>query len=226
LTTPPLPDVPCVRIHFIWNIGAGDESGIRLYFSYSGTAPSGANCVTLATTAATAWNGEFSGLTRDTWTLNEVDVLDIATNHGASGSWTGSHAGTMTGVAIPASAAVNVEFGIARRYRGGKPRCFMVGPDQTAMASATSWEGSFVSSINTNFPIMVSDIVTDPPGSMGTLQHVNLSYYSGFTNHMNTSGRERPVPTYRATALHDNVLSYNCNARIGSQRRRLASTSA
>jgi hypothetical protein len=59
---------------------------------------------------------------------------------------------------------------------------------------------------------------------MGTLAHVNLSYYKGFTNVTNSSGRERAVPTYRDAALVDPVTGYFGKAIMGSQRRRRTST--
>jgi len=61
-------------------------------------------------------------------------------------------------------------------------------------------------------------------GAVGALGHVNLSYYQGFKNITNSSGRERAVPTYRNTALLDVVQGYAAKSVVGSQRRRRTST--
>jgi hypothetical protein len=79
--------------------------------------------------------------------------------------------------------------------------------------------------VNSGVAAFFSEIEGLSVGSMGTLQHVNLSYYKGFTNITNSSGRERAVPTYRTVATHDNVTGYSAKAIIGSQRRRRTSTS-
>lgn len=208
----------------IWNEGVPGEGGIRFYLSYSGSAPSGANCTTLATDIATAAEGHLVQIINTSYTLEEVDVLDIATDSGLSGQWTGSYAGARSGTAVPAQCTTNIEFGIARRYRGGKPRCFLPGPVEADFETLSTWTSGFVGDVSTYFDAFMADVVGSSVGSMGTLTHVNLSYYKGFTNNMNPSGRERAIPTYRATALHDNVTSYIPKVVTGSQKRRRTST--
>lgn len=224
MTVVPLPDVPTVRIRLIWNEGDSDEMGVRLYFKYSGSAPTGANCTTLASDTATAFTGSLQDQIGSSFTLNEIDVLDIATDSGLSGQWTGAIDGALTGNVVPAQCATNVEFDISRRYRGGKPRMYLPPPDYTRLAGPTEYSGTHVSDVNGACNTFFDAIAALSIGSMGTLGHVNLSYYKGFTNITNSSGRERAVPTYRATALHDDIVSYATKLLIGSQRRRRAST--
>lgn len=208
----------------IWNEGDSDEMGVRLYFSYSGSAPSGANCTTLAGDVATAFTGVLQADIGSSFTLNEIDVLDIATDSGLSGQWTGSLAGSLAGSVVPAQCATNVEFNISRRYRGGKPRMYLPPPDLTRLAGPTEFSSAHISDVNGHCNTFFDAINALSIGSMGTLNHINLSYYKGFTNITNSSGRERAVPTYRATAIHDNVVSYATKLLIGSQRRRRSST--
>jgi hypothetical protein len=158
------------------------------------------------------------------YSLTEVDVIDIATVTGASGQWNGSHAGTDSGTPIASQIATNVEFGIARRYRGGKPRMFFPPPSTAAKLNDGNWTTTFVGEVNAAVAAFFAEIEALSIGSIGTLSHVNLSYYSGFQNHTNTSGRERAVPTYRTTALVDTVNGYSTKQRMGSQRRRRAAT--
>jgi hypothetical protein len=225
MTVVPLPDVPCLRTRFVWNEGAEGEGGIRLYFKYSGSAPSGANCATLASDMSSAWGTHIATQLGSNCSLNEVDVLDIATDSGLSGQWSGSIAGGNSSPFSPWQVAMDVEFGIGRRYRGGKPRCYLPPLTESNWADPAHWTSGAVSSVNTAFAAFISEITALSVGSVGTLGHVTLSYYKGFTNITNSSGRTRAVPSYRATALHDDVTSYIAKTEFGSQRRRRTSTS-
>jgi len=224
MTVVPLPDVPCVRVRLVYNTQTVDAAGNRFYLSYTGSAPSGANCTTLAGDIAAQWATDLAPLTTSGYSLQEVDVLDIATNSGASGQWTGTHAGTRSGTISPVQCATNVEFGIARRYRGGKPRIFLLPGADGDMVAPNEWSTTYITLVNSDVAAFFAAVEALSVGSMGTLQHVNLSYFKGFTNITNSSGRERAVPTYRTTALHDNITGYFCKALVGSQRKRRSST--
>jgi hypothetical protein len=226
MTAVPLPARPCVRARLIYTQSDGFEGGSRLYFAYTGSAPTGANCATLAADIASAWSSDIAGQVNTEWALTEVDVLDIATDSGLSGQWTGSYAGVASGTALPAQVAMNVEFGIARRYRGGKPRMYLP-PGVTAdLQTASAWTSAYVTATNTGVGNFFSAIAALSIGAMGTLSHVNLSYYQGFTNITNSSGRERAVPTYRDTALVDTVTGISAKTTLGSQKRRRLATTA
>jgi hypothetical protein len=224
LTPVPPPASPCVRVKLDYADNAGNELGSRFFLSYSGSAPSSANCVTLATDIATAWNTNIAGMIDAAYSLREVDVQDIATDTGNYGSASVDHPGTGTGSSISSNAAINVEFDIARRYRGGKPRMFFPPDTQPAMVDISHWSPTSVTTYNTDVAAFFAAIEALTVGSMGTLQHVSLSYYKGFTNIANSSGRERAVPTYRTAAVVDPVTGYSAKALVGSQRRRRAST--
>jgi hypothetical protein len=225
MTVVPLPDTPCVRARLIYTQSDGLEGGNRFYFSYTGSAPSGATCTGLADTIAGEWNDHLAPLVNTDWSLTEVDVLDIATDSGLSGQWTGSNAGTFDGTAMPAQCATNIEFDIARRYRGGKPRGFLPPPAITALSNPSQFTTSFVDGVNTAFAAFVTAVLGYSEGGMTLDEHVNLSYYKGFTNITNSSGRERAVPTYRAVALSDPILGYATKVVVGSQKRRRTATS-
>lgn len=199
--------------------------GSRFYLSYSGGAPSAANCVTLANDIATAWNTDLAALVYINNVLTEVDVLDIASDSGAFGTAAVSHAGTLDGATLTANVATNVEFDLARRYRGGKPRMFLPTPDGTKLVSEDKWTDAFIAAVNTGVAAFFTAIEALSVGSMGSLSHVNVSYYSGFTNVTNSSGRTRAAPKYRTpTAKVDTVTGYACKAVVGSQRRRRTAT--
>lgn len=224
MTTPPLPEDPCLRVRLDYTQTDGFLGGNRLFLAYAGSAPSGANCTTLAGDVAAAWETHLAGVVSNTWALSEVDVLDIASDLGLSGQWTGSNAGTQTGTALPAQSATNVEFDIARRYRGGKPRIYLPPGTQDDIENPSKYTTSFIDAVNTAFAAFISEITALSIGSVGALSHVNLSYYKGFTNITNSSGRTRAVPTYRSEALVDAISGYSCKQTISSQRRRRLAT--
>src|SRR5208282_1521672 len=159
MTVVPLPESPCMRVRFIWNEGAEGEGGVRLYFGYSGSAPTGPNCVTLASDMAAAWASHISPIMGSNVVLNEVDVLDIATDSGASGQWSGSDAGGNSAPFLPWNVATNVEFGIGRRYRGGKPRMYLPPLTASGLADQRSWNSGSVTSVNTGVAAFFAEIV-------------------------------------------------------------------
>lgn len=224
MTAPPLPESPCVRVRLDYTQGDSFLAGSRFYLSYAGAAPTGANCITLATDISEAWATFVAGDVDANFSLTEIDVLDIATDSGLSGQWTGDIPGTNSGTSLPAQCATNIEFGIARRYRGGKPRIFQPPGVAGNQLNAGEWDSAFVTAVNGHQVSFWAQIEALTVGAMGALRHVNLSYYKGFTNITNSSGRERAVPTYRATALLDPITGYSTKSVIGSQRRRRTAT--
>lgn len=224
MTVVPLPDVSTVRIRVIGQDDAANDWGTRFYLSYTGSAPSGANCTTLATDVAAAYSTDLAALAHSTVLLKEVDVLDIATRSGLSGQWTGSTPGTNSGTVLPIQTALNVEYGIARRYRGGKPRGFWPFGSYADLADQSHWTSAFLTAADSAFPAFFSALEALDIGSMGTLAHINLAYYHLFTNVANSSGREHAVPTYKATATSDVITGYFPKSLMGSQRRRRSAT--
>jgi len=224
MTTPPLPASPCLKVMLDYGNEDNSLAGSRFYLSYAGAAPTSGNCITLAGDIAAAWGTHLAGMVDETYALVEVDVLDIASYSGNSGQWTGNTPGTYSGSSLSANAATNVEFGIARRYRGGKPRMFLPPPTVGALGSPARWSSTFLTGAATAVPAFFAEVVALSVGAVGALAHVNLSYYQGFTNITNSSGRERAVPKYRATALVDQVNGYATKGVVGSQKRRRTAT--
>lgn len=220
MTTPPLPDSNVVRVRLDFQDLTENESGCRFYIGYSGSAPTGANCDTLASDVSSAFSTNLAPHMSNEFSLREVDVLDITTSSGLSGNWTGTINGGLTGTGLPVQVAVNIEFGLQRRYRGGKPRIYLPPSDNSNQLDGAHWSTAYVSAMNTAIAAFFSEIEGLSIGAMGTLQHVNVSYYQGFTNHTNTSGRERAVPTYRTAALVEPITGYFTKGVFGSQRRR------
>lgn len=220
MTVPPLPASPCLRVRLDYEESGSTLAGSRFYLSYAGAAPTAGNCITIATDIAAAWATHLAPSIHQDYVLSEVDVIDIASYTGASGQWTGSNAGSDSSAAVPANCAVNIEFDIARRYRGGKPRMFMPPTGVDGMSTQDKWTSTYVNSVNTAIAAFFSEIEALSVGAVGALAHVNLSYYAGFKNVTNSSGRTRAVPQYRESALLDTITGYATKSVIGSQRRR------
>lgn len=201
------------------------EWGNRFYLMYAGSAPTGANCTTLATDISSAWGTHLAQTANPSLALEEVDVLDIATDSGFSGQWTGTIDGTeASGTNLPAQVAQTIEFNIARRYRGGKPRIYLPQPTSGVQTTAAKWTNTWVTDLNTYFAAFMAQITALSIGAMGTLTHVNLSYYQGYTNVEVPGRRAKAVPTYRPVALVDVISGYSAKAVISSQKRRRTAT--
>lgn len=225
MTAPPLPAIPCLRVRLDYTQSDGFRGGNRFFFSYSGAAPSGANCTALAGSVATAWAATVGTFINGSWALTEVDVLDIATDSGLSGQWTGNEAGTGGTDKAPSELAVGVEFDIARRYRGGKPRCYWPPSVIANLADPAHWNNTLLGVAGPETIAFFAAVEGLTEGTTVVVDHVNLSYYKGFTNVTNSSGRTRAAPSYRATALVDTIEGYTAKAEISSQKRRRLATS-
>lgn len=225
MPTPPLPDVPCVRVGLDYSDSIS-KFGSRFYLSYTGGALSGADCTALAGTVSSAWSTTVATQVSSSFQLVEVDVLDIATRDGLSGQDETPHAGTnTTGGPCPVQCAINVEFGIARRYRGGKPRIYFPPAPVSAMADPSHWQEGLVTSMNGEIADFFAAIIAGAPAAGSPWKHVSLSFYKGSAGVIYDAGGEgRTDETYRPTANHDDITGYSTKAVIGSQRRRRVST--
>ncbi len=226
MPTPPLPESPCVRVRLTYDIGSEGEGGNRFYLSYSGSAPSGANCITLADDISAAWATNIAPLCSSANALSEVDVLDIASDSGLSGQSTTTHDGSRSGSGLPVQVTTNVEFNIARRYRGGKPRMYLPAGVAGDELDGGHWQTEFITAVNDGVAAFFAEIEALSVGSMGSLAHVNLSYYDGYattTPPWRGPGYKYPSK-YRAAALLDTISGYSTKAVMGSQKRRRTST--
>lgn len=224
MTTPPLPESPCLRVRTVYNTVAASDAGNRFFFTYTGSAPSAANCAAFASAIEALWLTNIKPLIASVYALVEVDVLDIASDSGAFGTWTGDQIGGRSGTPPPIQCAMNVEFDLARRYRGGKPRCYLPAGVESDLLAPNTWTTEFMSAVDTGFTAFISGIEALSEGATSIQAHSSLSYYQSFQNMTNSSGRMRAVPKYRTTALVDTITGYAVKQIVGSQRRRRTSS--
>jgi hypothetical protein len=220
---PALPDVAkVVKIAAIWSDGVNTDIVTRWYEQYTGSAPSSTQLNSFCSDVHADIQGDFSYATSDALTLGRVHAIDLSSPTGAEGDWLGAVAGTNTDPPNALDVAQVVSYEIARRYRGGHPRGYWPLGSAAALSTPQRWEPTYLASIQSN----MEDFFGGLPGHVwsggGTLQHVNVSYFSGFTVVTDPiTGRARNVPTVRGTPLVDAVTAYVARAHIGTQRRRL-----
>lgn len=226
MPTPPLPASPCLRVGVSGTASGGTTWGTRFYLSYSGSAPTGDNCATLAGDVFTAWGSDIAQWYHGNWSLTLVDVLDIATTSGFSGQQTGAQVGTRSGTPMSANDATNIEYGIERRYRGGKPRMYLPPLVEADLVTVQAWDPTTVNDVASSVAELFAYIAGLSIGSLGTLAHVNLSYYDGYNTNIppwRGPGFKYP-PKYRALAQLDTITGYFGKSLVSSQRRRRSST--
>jgi hypothetical protein len=192
----------------------------RFFMTYSGTAPTNAELDTFANSIATTWAAYLAGLFNIESTLVEVIVEDLTSATSAVGSATVGDSGTREGAALGAGVAAVIQFKVARRYRGGHPRMYGQMGVATDLVAANQWSAAFLAATLSAIESFIVAVESLGWSGAGTLQHVNVSYYEGFTNHTYPSGRTRAIPTLRATPVIDPIETYAVNPRLGSQRRR------
>lgn len=218
---PALPAVPkVVRCDFHFSEGADPNMQFREFFQYTGT---------LSVTDAGTWLGNMVAAlgtfmaadfaNNSNLVLSELTDLTSASSAQVQNS-TG-HTGGSTHQASPAGLALVIKKAIVRRYRGGHPRVYLPGIPNANLANANAWDPTALGNIVAGYQTFIAACVANTnPAAIGTITHVNVSYFSGFTNHTYPSGRVKPIPTPRLTPLIDTIVNTIGNPIPASQRRR------
>lgn len=218
---PAIPAVPgVIRFDLTGTIGTDTQTHNRFYMSFSGAA-SPTNMNTLATLVRTAWVDTLKPLLSNDSAISNWHTTDLSSLSGAQGNDGTNVPGTSGGPSVSAQACLVINFQVGRRYRGGKPKFFLAGGPAAELADANAWDPTLVDNINTQWGDFIAAIIAGAPGPMGTLAHVNVSFYEGFTSIENPlTHRYRNIPTLRADPVVDAIDSHSVDVPIGSQRRR------
>jgi hypothetical protein len=157
--------------------------------------------------------------------LDEVDVIDITTETGLSGQDSTVVPGTRLGVPVAYQVAFNVEYGIARRYRGGKPRSYWPFGSNDDLLDYSHWTQALHDAVQTGVTAFFAQVAASSITGLGTVKHINLSYYKGYEPRTTGGGQTTFKPKYRTdNAKSDVVFSYIPRAELSSQRRRRVAT--
>lgn len=219
---PALPDVPAtLRVACSGLINASSPFLTRFYVEYTGTAPT--------TAQLTTFNGVVSGLitsglinefTADR-VFHQIESIDLTSPTSAVSTTAVTITGTRTGTALPAAVCFVGSYEVARRYRGGHPRGYWPFGNAADVTTPTTWSAGVVTGFTSALNTFFTGVVGAGWSGAGTLSHVNVSYYEGFTVVTNPiTGRARNVPTTRSAPLIDPVTTVVGRSSIGTQRRR------
>lgn len=190
-------------------------------YRYAGGPPTNANLTAVALACSTAWAGTIVPLVTSANVLTGIEILDLSSPSAAEGFWSGAQTGTKAGPALPAAACMVISRQFQRRYRGGHSRTYFSGladgdQQDTQIWSATTtnnWLGA-MNGLDADIEAAINS------NGMSSGDAVSVSYYAGFSNFTEPSGRVRSIPQLRTVPLVDTVTGFVARASIGSQRRR------
>jgi hypothetical protein len=193
----------------------------HFYIGYTGGPPTAAMLTTYAGTLWSQWTTDMMPQAGTWVTLTEVLLQDISTATGAQGAHTGSVAGTAAGAVLPAGTCANLNFTVARRYRGGKPKIFLPYGTDTNLATPQTWSPTWIQNLATQFTSVVAAFVGGAPSGFTGTEQLNVSYYESYFTHTNSKGHTIYSPLYRSpTAKTDPIVAVTGSPTVGSQRRR------
>lgn len=210
---PPLPAVPNV-LRIVTEGNTSEEGAYPwanvYHFTYSGTAPTGTTCTTIATDVASAWNTDMAPECPSTTILNQVNVTDLTSATAGEGTWLGTHAGTRGDDEIPANAAMLVSYPITTRYRGGHPRTYLLVGGNADFLDAAHWSTAFTAEALTHFQAFITACLAIAVSGTTITEQVAVSYISKEVN---------PTPPYRRSI----PLVYGLNAGVAVTQQQMAS---
>jgi hypothetical protein len=219
---PALPLAPNVIKITLKHIYSLDTDVINRFFMlWAGTAPVNADMHTFASSVHSIWAGNVAPLCHPDVSLVQVEAVDLTTASGAIGIDTTVTAGSRAGTALPAGTAFLLNFGIQRRYRGGKPRMYSPLGAAGDVLDGQDWTSSFHSLALGSMTAFLNQVCTSNIGT--TLGHgqVNVGYYSGvYPPTTLPSGRVKQASKPLDTPHIDSVVSITAGTRFASQRRR------
>jgi hypothetical protein len=216
---PPATNV--IRAELLWAYGDDPSLLTRLFFTYTGGAPSAADCAALAADINSQAVTHLIPLLTANANLHSVVVQDLGSSTGADGSTTTQTAGTRSGSSLPQAVSVLSNYKIARRYRGGKPRSYWPFGTETDYNQSGSWLTGSVSAFLSGINAFFAGVIGSTSGATTIAAHVNVSYYSGFTNvPYGSPVKYRRTPNVRSTPTIEAVTSVAVSGAPASQRRR------
>lgn len=220
---PPLPNPPnpTLRAELNWKIDADPMGTTRLFFQYSGSAPSPSDCIGFAGAIQAQLVSEFVPLMHPQVTNESVTVVDITTTSGHQGTAGSPQVGTRTGGQLAPATCVLVNHQIGTRYRGGKPRSYLPFGTSTDVATAGLWLSAFVTDVDTAWGAFIAGILGTSAGSTALDAYIALSYYDGVNPPVTLpSGRVKQSSKLRVTPVQYNITGHTTSPTIASQRRR------
>jgi hypothetical protein len=213
-----------LKIQYVMQIGPATNVQNRWFFQFTGILDQVA-ASNLAGKAQSSWGTNIGPLVTQHTTLEQVIVTDLGSASGTQVVHIAGTAGTIpvTGF-LPAQTCLMLTAQISRRYRGGKPRWYQSGLDQSQMQDDQNWTNTVVSNYETAFFNMNQDLAGFATNGGQVTHNINLSLVAGYswTEYTTSSGKTnyRRDPVYRASPQEDVVISWIAAPRISNQRKR------
>jgi hypothetical protein len=214
---PPVPNV--IQFSFLHTSNIDTPMVNRVFFQYSGSAPTPTEMTTLVTNAISHWTGNVQKYQSNEWSLTSATGTDLTSATSAEETVTSGLNGTASAASAPFGAAMVISHKIARRYRGGHPRTYLGGFPFDQIADGF-WSTAEYSNIVAGWAAYIAAMLTEAWSGGAISSNVAVSFYTGFLNHTFPSGRVRPVPQLRPTPLVDQIVADVVHTAVASQRRR------
>lgn len=218
----PLPPAPQVlRIRILFGIGSKPNQGVRVFFRYSGGAPSSSDAEAIAASLLGIANTVLAPDMHPQNSVQGVAVEDLTSATGAVGEATGDTPGTRVGGPLPAESTFVTQYVIPVRYRGGHPRSgWPLGTDSDVL-NPQAWQAAAVTGFTNDMLSLLEQFGTVSSGTTTVGVHVAVQYYHGFTPVQSpTTGRYRNVPDVMGSPEIRDVTAVLGKVGIGSARRR------
>lgn len=215
-----------MRVQLKHTLGSDVDVLCRFYATYADGAPTVANLDTFCASVAAQWNATLRPMAHPNVTLTEVLAQDLSSDVGAVGSASVSLVGDRSGGPLPAEVVSLINFIVARRYRGGKPRIYLPYGTDSDILDPQHWEAAFVTALTTAWSAFITDSFAAVWAGGGPLEQVVVSYYLGSTaTETGTPGppaymRGHTHPTLRAAPVNYAITGFTVNPTPASQRRR------
>jgi len=179
----------------------------------------------IAAKATTEWNAMMAPCVNTHLSLLSTKVTDLGSASGAVNEDLTGSAGTkpITDF-LPATSCIVSHGFITRRYRGGKPRWYQAGLNQSDLFDNQHFTSAFVTQIETALANMIIALRTFTTGAVTMGDCYNLSFVKGYTwtEYTTSSGNTnyRKDMTYRSEVQPDMITNYVTSPVIATQRKR------
>jgi hypothetical protein len=163
-----LPDVVGVaRCSLTWSDGVSDF-GSRIFTGGIDPDITSADLVTLATQISDAYGANFPPWVAESFSLVEVEAMNLTSPESAVGFWRGSIPGTDSSNPLPSNVSMDLDLEIGVRYRGGHPVTHLPPSSSGNLGTARAWNDALVTAMDTageDFRTAVNAITpgTGPP---------------------------------------------------------------
>jgi len=171
-----------------------------LHWSYTGGAPSATDADNIAETLYTAWVAQFAPLMAAGTSILEATCVDLTSDLGASGANSGSTIGSRAGVTVSPALAVLISKTIARRYRGGHPRMYIVAGVQDDLGGPAEWTSGLQGDVQAAWTAVSAILNAYVTGTTTLAGEVTVSYISKAVNPV--APYRRPVPLVLPVSAH------------------------